>query len=126
MMAKKVTNVLELKQIAEKLELELWGDEAALKRPIQGGYASDLLSCVMQHARTGTVWVTIQSHMNVVAVASLLGLAGVIITEGKRPDEETIARAAAEGVALLLTPKTTFDVVSELAALGIRGEVQLV
>jgi BioD-like phosphotransacetylase family protein len=55
-------------------------------------------------------------------VASLLGLAGIIVTEGQRPDEETIERARREGVILMLTPRTTFEVVSKLASLGIQGQ----
>jgi len=55
-------------------------------------------------------------------VASLLNLAGVIITEGYRPDPETIARAEEEKVPLIVTPKTTFTVVGGLTLLGVRGE----
>ncbi len=76
----------------------------------------------MKSARKDYLWVTLQSHLNVVAVASLLNLAGVIITEGTRPDPETIARAEQEKVPLILTPKTTFTTVGELTSLGVRGE----
>lgn len=86
------------------------------------GYASDLLSCAMSRAKKDYIWVTLQSHANVVAVASLLDLAAVVITEGNRPDEETVARAEGEGVCLLLTPKTTFTIVGELTALGVCSE----
>jgi predicted transcriptional regulator len=58
-------------------------------------------------------------------VASLLNLAGVIITEGNRPDQETIARADEERITLLVTPKTTYTVVGELTLLGIRGDSQV-
>jgi hypothetical protein len=80
-------------------------------RQVAGGYASDLLSCAMKGAKKDSIWVTLQSHLNVVAVASLLGLAGVIITEGNDPDQETLTRAENEGVVLMVTPKTTFAVV---------------
>jgi len=96
------------------------GKQRTLTRPVAAGYASDLLSCAMSRAKKDYIWVTLQAHVNVVAVASLLGLSGVIITEGNLPDPDTIARAESEGVVLLLTPKPTFAVVSELAALGVR------
>lgn len=111
-----------LSDIVQQLHLQVVGSSANLERRVVAGYASDLLSCAMSRAKKDYVWVTLQSHANVVAVASLLDLAAVIITEGNRPDEETIARAETEGVCLLLTPKTTFTVVGELTALGIHGE----
>jgi len=111
-----------LKEIIEKLNLEAASSASLGDQPVVGGYASDLLSCAMKGAKKDYVWVTLQSHLNVVAVASLLNLSGVIITEGNRPDQETIARAEKEGVLLLLTPKTTYTVVGELTLMGVRGE----
>ncbi len=92
-----------------------------MNRPVTGGYASDLLSCVMARARSGNVWVTLQAHPNVVAVASLLDLAAVIITEGVMPDRETVDRARENEVTLLSSPQTTFTVTGQLSALGIAG-----
>ena len=90
-------------------------------RQVLGGYASDLLSCVMAGATADSVWVTLQAHPNVIAVADLLGLACVIITEGTQPDEQTIERANEKGVAVLLSEETSYSVVSKLSALGIVG-----
>ena len=83
--------MIPLKEIIEKLKLEPVSSTPSVDRPVAGGYASDLLSCAIKGAKKDSVWVTLQSHLNVVAVASLLGLAGVIITEGNRPDQETLA-----------------------------------
>ncbi len=113
--------MISVKEIVEKLHLEAVSSADALDRPVAGGYASDLLSCVMKGAKKDDVWVTLQSHVNVVAVASLIGLAGVILTEGNRPDQEALSRAESEGVVLLLTPRTTYSVVGDLNALGIKG-----
>ncbi|HSJ54882.1 MAG TPA: DRTGG domain-containing protein [Anaerolineae bacterium] len=90
-----------------------------VEREVTGGYASDLLSCAMAGAKAGNVWVTLQAHPNVVAVASLLDLAAVIVSEGVAPDLETIERAQENGVTVLSSPATTYDVVARLAALGI-------
>lgn len=92
-----------------------------MNRPVTGGYAADLLSCVMARARSGNVWVTLQAHPNVVAVASLLDLAAVILTEGVMPDRETVDRARENEVTLLSSPQTTFTVAGQLSALGITG-----
>ncbi|MFN2131724.1 MAG: DRTGG domain-containing protein [Anaerolineae bacterium] len=106
--------------IVEQLSLSAI-EEADLAREISGGYASDLLSCVMAGAAAGNVWVTLQCHPNVVAVASLLDLSAVIITEGMVPDEETVHKAHEARVNLLGTAQDTFTVVGRLAALGVEG-----
>ena len=85
------------------------------------GYTSDLLSCVMTGASKGSLWVTLQCHINIVAVATLLDLAAVIITEGALPDETTINKANQEGVVLLSTSKRSFEIVGRLWELGLRS-----
>jgi len=107
-------------EMVAQLELRIYagGD---LNRSITGGYAADLLSCVMAKAQAGNVWVTLQAHPNVVAVASLLGLSAVIVSEGVKPDLETVDRAQENNVVLLGTPQTTFAVVGRLTALGVTG-----
>jgi BioD-like phosphotransacetylase family protein len=112
---------MKLREIASKLSLSVQAGGDKLDKEVTGGYASDLLSCVMARARKGNVWVTLQSHLNVVAVASLLELAGIIITEGAAPDAATLSKATAEGLPVLTTAKTTYSVVGELTQLGIQG-----
>jgi predicted transcriptional regulator len=109
-----------LNEIVQQLELAVITG-ADTDTQITGGYASDLLSCAMAGAKGGNVWVTLQAHPNVVAVASLLELSAVIVTEGISPDQETISKAQQANITLLGTPKDTFTVIGELAALGIRG-----
>jgi hypothetical protein len=84
------------------------------------GYASDLLSCVMAGAKKRSLWVTLQSHGNIVAVATLLELSAVIITEGSQPDPATIEKADEEGVILLGTDKSSFFIIGKLWELGFR------
>ena len=112
---------MKLDEICRKLELQAQTAGGRLNREVTGGYASDLLSCVMAKAQAGNVWVTLQAHPNIVAVASLLNLAGIIITEGVEPDEATRGKAEEEGIPLLTTRWATFTVVSKLAELGVRG-----
>ncbi len=86
------------------------------------GYASDLLSCVMAGAKGHGLWVTLQSHINIVAVAALLELSAVIITEGAVPDQNTIDKANEQGLILLSTDASTFAVVGKLWQAGIRDQ----
>jgi len=86
----------------------------------QGGYASDLLSCVVAGAQPGNIWITLQAHMNVVAVAALREVSAVIITENAQPDADVIEKANQQGVVLLSTSEPSYQVVGKLWELGIR------
>jgi hypothetical protein len=85
------------------------------------GYVSDLLSCVMAGAAHKSVWVTLQAHSNIVAIATLLDLSAVIVTEGAVPDAATIAKANEENVILLSTDMPSFHIVGKLWELGFRS-----
>ncbi len=113
--------MITLKTIIQELKLEVIAG-LPIERQVVAGYASDLLSSVMSKAGPGYIWVTLQSHMNVIAVASLVGVAGVIITEGNKPDPDSIERASREGVVLLHTQETTFATVARLSALGVKSK----
>jgi hypothetical protein len=86
-----------------------------------GGYSSDLLSCVMAGAKKGHLWITLQAHLNIVAVAALNEVAAVIITEDAQPDSASIAKANQQGVILLSTSQPTYEVNGKLWELGIRN-----
>ncbi len=88
------------------------------------GYASDLLSCVMAGAPKKSLWVTLQAHGNIIAVATLLDLSAVIITEGAQPDQSTIDKAREENVILLGTEAPTFYVIGKLWELGLRCDAR--
>lgn len=85
-----------------------------------GGYASDLLSCVIAGAKPGNLWLTIQAHNNIVAVASLNDLAAIIITEGASPEPSVIQKADEQGVTLLVARENTYQVAGKLWEMGIR------
>ena len=88
---------------------------------IDRGYASDLLSDVLAHAPEGGVLVTLQVHLNVIAVASHAELAAVVFAGNRKPDDEVLAKAVAEGLSLYGSPADTFDIVGSLSALGVKG-----
>lgn len=85
-----------------------------LKREVTGCYISDLLSDVMANAKDGNIWITLQTHPNIVAVAALKNIAAIIITNNRSPEEETINKASKEGVTLATTYETTFDIGGKL------------
>ena len=112
---------IKVKEIVDALGLNVLAGGVNLVEPVKGGYACDLLSCVMAEAKTGYIWVTMQGHPNVVAVASLLDLAAVVVSENSPVEAVTIQRAGEKGIPLLATEHDTFTTVARLAQLGIQG-----
>ncbi|WP_425060589.1 hypothetical protein SCACP_13190 [Sporomusa carbonis] len=110
-----------VQELVETLPLRVVTGHAHLDKKVSGGYASDLLSNVMGRAVAGNVWVTMQGHQNIVAVASLAGLAAVIVAGDVEPDKDAVRRAASEEVVLITTTLPTFEVVGRLYSLGITG-----
>ncbi len=111
-----------LAQIANALGLALLTQEQDLTQITpSAGYTSDMLSCVMSGAPQKSLWITLQAHVNIVAVAALLELSAVIITEGAAVDAATIAKANEKNVILFSTPLSTFEVAGRLWELGLRA-----
>ena len=114
---------MKLQTIIDQLGLKVLTDSIDFSNlEPSSGYVSDLLSCVMAGAKKDGIWVTLQSHDNIVAVAALLDVTAVIITEDAQPDPATIARANSRNVILLSTPQSSFTVVGQIWGLGLRSE----
>ncbi len=111
---------MKLAEIVDTLDLKVrtGGD---LEREVSGGYASDLMSDVIAHAAKGHVWVTLQIHQNVVAVASLKELAGIVLVNGREPEQATVERAESENIPIMVSPLTAFEVIGRLYELGVTG-----
>lgn len=88
---------------------------------VQSGFVSDLLSDVLANAPRGAALVTVQLHLNVIAVAVHAELACVIFAAGRKPEESVRLKAVQEGVRLLGSDTAAFEVVGQLYQLGIRG-----
>lgn len=105
---------MKISDIVSALDLEVVSGEKGLGREITGGYVSDLLSDVIGGAQEGNVWITMQTHHNVIAVASLKELAAVIMVKGLRPAEETIRKSNEEGIPVLSSFNDTFIITGRL------------
>jgi hypothetical protein len=115
---------MKLSSLVQELHLENLTPTLPLDADIVAGYASDLLSDVLAGAPAGGVLITVQVHLNVVAVAVHAELAAVFFAAGRRPETAVIERATQEGVALLASDATAFDLVGRLYALGLRGQAR--
>lgn len=100
--------------LINQLNLTVFTNEADLNKEVTGGYVSDLLSDVMGNAEEGSAWITIQNHLNVVAIASLKELACIILVKGIEPSAEVLEKAASEGVAVLGSKEKTFEITGKL------------
>ncbi|MDL2221025.1 serine kinase [Parabacteroides sp. OttesenSCG-928-N08] len=98
-------------ELVKELGLSVFTGEESLDKEIRGGYASDLLSDVMGNMEEGMIWVTMQTHQNILAVATLKDAAAIIIVNGYSPDEETLERAKEEGFPILGTEKSAFEII---------------
>jgi len=112
---------MKLEELVRELRMEVRSAARNLSREVSGGYASDLLSDVMAHAEKECLWVTVQVHQNIVAVALVKDLAGIVIVNGRKPEEDTVAKAEKEGIPILVTNLPTFEIVGRLYQLGLRG-----
>ena len=110
-----------LREMIEKLELIVVAETGALDETVSGGYVSDLLSHVMGQAKAGQIWITMQGHQNIVAVASLVGLAAVIVAGGVEPEEQTVVKARDQDVVLCKTNLSTYEVAGRLYNLELQG-----
>ena len=101
---------MNLKKLKEQLGLKVAAGDAGLDREITGGYTGDLLSDVIANSRKGDVWITLQTHPNIVAVAGLRELGAIILVNNRVPDEETVKVAEKEGIPILTTGKNAFEI----------------
>lgn len=105
---------MEVKDIVTSLELNVFGGEQGLGKIVKGGYTSDLLSDVMGHAGEGQVWITLQTHRNVLAIASLKDIAAVILVNNAVPDADMLEQAIQEGIPVLGTSESSFAISGKL------------
>ena len=113
---------MHLEEIIQKLNLQVLTDQKDFSTvEVKSGYCSDLLSCVMTGAEPEGVWITLMAHSNIVAVAALLDLAAIIITEDAQPDQDTIDKANEKEVTLLSTAEPNFAIAGRLWELGLTA-----
>jgi len=112
-----------LRQIAEILKLEICNRNPAIiqsqdQTTVSQAFVGDLLSEVMAKAPYLGIIITIQSHLNIIAVAYHVEAKAVIITGGKTPEAKAITAADENNIVVYTTEETSFDIVGRLFSLG--------
>lgn len=108
-------------EIMKACGLEKAAGKDIADRPVEGGYASDLLSDVMANAQKGDIWITLQTHPNIIAVAVLKEISGIVIINGRKPEPEMLEKAGQEGIPVLTSPLPAFELIGKLYGLGVSG-----
>ncbi len=111
-----------VQEMLELIDAKNRTPETDLGREVSCGYTCDLLSWVMAHGAAGMAWVTVQTHMNVIAVASLMEMAAVIIPEGIQMEAPSLEKAKDEGINVLQTQLTAYEICARLAVAGLPGK----
>lgn len=111
---------MKLHQIVKELRLEVKFKVFNLDKEVSGGYASDLLSDVIANAKKDNIWITLQIHQNIVGVATLKELTGIIIVNGREPEAETLKKAEQENIPIMVTELPAFEIIGRLYSL-LRG-----
>lgn len=112
---------MKVSDLVKEFGLEVKAGSAGLEKDVNGGYVSDLLSDVLAHADDNVLWITLHIHQNIVAVASHKGLSGIVLVQGRQPEKDTIAKAEEEGIPIMVSDLSAFELVGRLYKAGIRG-----
>jgi len=112
---------MKLNDLVKEFGLEVKAAAGNLGREVTAGYVSDLLSDVLAHADEGVLWVTLHIHQNIVAVASHKDLAGIVLVQGRQPEKDTVSKAEAEGIPILVSGLSAYELVGRLYKAGLRG-----
>jgi len=103
----------------EKLGLEVIGGKGGISKEVEGAYVCDLLSLVMSNANANNIWITIQSHLNIIAVATLVDLSAIIVAQDMDVDEDTINKANELEIPLIRTKLSAYEIACKLYELGV-------
>ena len=113
---------MKVSELAQLIEARNMTPGVEGDKEISCGYTCDLLSWVMAHGCEGMAWITVQTHMNVIAVAVLSEMACVILPEGIDMEAESLQKAVSEGMVVLQSPLTAFDICGRMAAKGVPAQ----
>jgi serine kinase of HPr protein (carbohydrate metabolism regulator) len=107
-----------VKDLESKLNLKPLNQSS--DNEIEGAFISDMLSDVMAGAKAGNVWVTVQTHKNIIAAANLVDVPAIIVVRGKKVPEDTLQMAERVGVTVFNTDMDSFQTAVRLYEAGLK------
>ena len=115
---------MKVSELMTLLDAKCVTEGANLDAEIFCGYSCDLLSWVLAHGKQGMAWCTVQTHVNVIAVSVLMEMACVILVEGVEAEGASLNKAIDEGMPVLSTTKTAYEVCGIMNKAGIAAPVE--
>lgn len=109
-----------INEIVEELKLNQLSGEKDSMKTVDGVYICDLLSWVMANGSKGDIWITVQTHLNIIAVASLLEMPMIIVPESIDVEEETLAKADEENIIVCTSELDSFTLACKLNEMGMQ------
>lgn len=109
---------MKLQEILTKINLNQV-NKADVIKDVSTLYIGDLLSFVMANGESQALWLTVQRHINVIAVAELNEFSGIIFVENVFPDEQTIQKANELNIPLFVSDLDTYQLCKQFMAIGL-------
>ncbi len=111
---------MKIKDLIERCGLEALSEVYEPDREVSGGYTSDLLSDVIANSEKDNIWITMQTHLNIIAVASLKELTAILIVMNREIDKDALEKAKEEKILILRTNLTAYQISGKIFECGIR------
>ena len=105
---------MKVSDIVKELDLTIYSGESGLDKEVTGGYSSDLLSDVMGNAEEGQIWITLQVHKNIMAVAMLKDIAAIIMVKGLIPEDDVKEVSNEKEIPILGTSLDAFSLAGKI------------
>lgn len=110
-----------VQELSTLLDAKVLNPGTSADAEVRYGYACDLLSWVMSHGAGGTAWITVMTHMNAIAVATLLEFSCIVVPEDIAVADPILQKASEEGLCVLSSSKTAYELSGLLYAAGIAA-----
>lgn len=104
--------------ILKKIDLKNM-NQADINKEVSTVYIGDLLSFVMANGIGEALWLTVQRHINVIAVAELNEFSGIIFVEGVIPDKQTIEKASELNIPLFVSESDAYQLTKIFHSIGL-------
>ena len=107
------------KQIAEMLKASAEGAISAAEREIRRAFCSDMMSDVLAYGEGRDILVTGLANPQVIRTAAMLDMNCVVLTGGKCATQEMRTLAANNGIIMMETALSSFEVCGILYRVGL-------
>lgn len=112
---------MKLKEIVELLEAEVLTPNVNLEREIPCAFACDLISDILMGTKEATLLLTGLTNPQVIRLADMIDLLGIVFVRGKKPTDELIQMAIERELPLLCTKSTMYQSSGIMFNSGLRS-----